>query len=292
MRRLSANDDRMTRIVRGGPSAPQGRRAGPRRSRRTPAILCAAIVGTLGCLAAVTIVLANSGWFDRQLVALNASIIDVSSEWGFNVRRVLADGRDETSSGQILRAIDVRIGQPILSVDLKAARERLEELPWVEQATIERRLPDTLYVRLRESEPLALWQKQQRFFLVSRTGRVIDEPRIARFANLLVIVGPDAPAHVGELLELMSSQPALGQHVVAAVRVGGRRWNLRLDNGIDVKLPEADGVAAWRELARLDREQGILARDLSVIDMRVPDRLIVRLAPGAGVGEVEPGDDT
>jgi cell division protein FtsQ len=205
---------------------------------------------------------------------------------------VLADGRDETSSGQILRAIDVRIGQPILSVDLKAARERLEELPWVEQATIERRLPDTLYVRLRESEPLALWQKQQRFFLVSRTGRVIDEPRIARFANLLVIVGPDAPAHVGELLELMSSQPALGQHVVAAVRVGGRRWNLRLDNGIDVKLPEADGVAAWRELARLDREQGILARDLSVIDMRVPDRLIVRLAPGAGVGEVEPGDDT
>lgn len=236
--------------------------------------------------------LVRGGWVDRQMAALHAGTIDLSSEWGFTVQRVLADGRNETTSGQILRAIDVRIGQPILSVDLAAAREKLEALPWVEHATIERRLPGTLHVRLRESEPLALWQKQKQFFLVSRTGKVIDEPRIARFANLLVIVGPDAPEHLGELLDLMNQQPDLSRHVVAAIRVAGRRWNLRFDNGIDVKLPEADSAAAWRELARLERQQGLLARDLSIIDLRLPDRLVVRLAPNAIDRKTEPGDDT
>ncbi|MGH6932376.1 MAG: cell division protein FtsQ/DivIB [Dongiaceae bacterium] len=280
---------RSTRVV-GVPAMSPRRR--PWSWERTIVVAGMSTVVALTVLIGATTWLAQNGWIERQAAAMQAGIIDLSSEWGFNVRRVLADGRNETTSGQILRAIDVRIGQPILSVDLVAARERIEALPWIEHATIERRLPDTLYVRLQESEPLALWQKKQQFFLISRTGKVIEEPRIARFANLLVIVGADAPEHASELLELLDQQPELSRHVVAAVRVAGRRWNLRLANGIDIKLPELDSAAAWRELARLDRERGILARDLSVIDLRVPDRLVVRLSPTAIERNADPGDDT
>jgi cell division protein FtsQ len=251
-----------------------------------------------GVAAAVSIVaggvgwLVVSGWVDRQVAAVEHSLIDLSADLGFTVQRVLADGRQETTSSQVLATIGVRLGEPIFAVDLAAARERLLTLPWVESATIERRLPDTLYVRITETAPLALWQREQQLHLLGRDGRVIDGAPIARFANLLVVVGPDAPARTDALLEMLAAQPELRKRVAAAIRVGGRRWNLRLDNGVDVKLPEENPAAAWDELARLERDYAILGRDLAVIDLRVPDRLLVHLAPAAVARDKPEGNDT
>lgn len=232
-----------------------------------------------------------SGWVERQAARLEPSLIAASADLGFAVERVLADGRNETTSSQILSAVGVRLGAPIFAVDLAAARARLLALPWVESATIERRLPDTLRVRIAEIRPLALWQKRQRLHLLGADGRVIAGAAVARFADLLVVVGPDAPSEAAALLEMLAAQPELRRRVTAAVRVGGRRWNLRLDNGIEVKLP-ATAAPAWAELARLERDYGILGRDLAVIDLRIPDRLLVQLAPAAAARGQGEGDDT
>jgi len=236
--------------------------------------------------------LIGDGWADRQLASLERAFIATSAEFGFTVERVLADGRNETTSSQVLSAVGVQLGDPIFSVDLEAARARLLTLPWVATATIERRLPDTLYVRITETVPLALWQQQQKLHLLGHDGRVIADAPIARFANLLVVVGPDAPEHAGELLDMLASQPELRRRVTAAIRIGGRRWNLRIDNGIDVKLPEENGAAAWQELGRLERDYGILGRDLTVIDLRLPNQLQVQLAPAAVARQKAKGDDT
>jgi cell division protein FtsQ len=94
-------------------------------------------------------------------------------------------------------------------------------------------------------------------------------------------------------LSILSSEPALRAQVTAAVRVQGRRWNVRLDNGIDVQLPETDTAAAWAELARLQRSYEVLQRDVVAIDLRLPDRLVVRTAPGAVLaGQGPAGEDT
>jgi cell division protein FtsQ len=103
----------------------------------------------------------------------------------------------------------------------------------------------------------------------------------ARFAELPLVVGKGAETQVGALLALIATQPNLKLRVKAAVRVGERRWNLRLDNGVEVRLPEEGAEAALGELVRLDREQEILARDIKAIDLRFPDRFIVKLPPGS-----------
>lgn len=261
------------------------------RGQRLAALSGAAAAG-IALLAGGVAWLIADGWVDRQVAALSEAAVAGSADMGFTVERVLADGRAETSSSEILAAMNVRIGQPIFAVDLVDARARLLTLPWVESATVERRFPDTLYVNLTETTPLALWQRQQRLQLLGRNGRVIETAAIERFANLLVVVGPDAPVHAAELLDMLATQPELRKRVTAAIRIGGRRWNLRLDNGMDVKLPEENAAAAWTELARLEREYGLLGRDLTVIDLRVPDQLLVRLAPAA-LERAEPkGDDT
>jgi cell division protein FtsQ len=275
---------------KGGARKPTRRKPWP-RGRRLTAIWGSA-AAALGLVASGVAWLINDGWVDRQLAALDRTFVATSAELGFTVERVLADGRNETTSSQVLSAVGVQLGEPIFRVDLEAARARLLTLPWVAAATIERRLPDTLYVRITETTPLALWQQQQRLHLLGRNGRVIADAPIERFANLLVVVGPDAPEHAGDLLAMLQSQPELRRRVTAAIRIGGRRWNLRIDNGIDVKLPAENSAAAWAELARLERDFGILGRDLTVIDLRLPNQLQVHLAPAAVAREQGKGDDT
>ncbi|HUL05375.1 MAG TPA: FtsQ-type POTRA domain-containing protein [Candidatus Acidoferrum sp.] len=277
--------------------APKG--GGRKLTRRKPwtrtsrlAMIWGSAAAALALAATGVAWLVRDGWVDRQVASLDRGFVATSAQLGFTVDRVLADGRNETTSSQVLSAVGVQLGEPIFSVDLEAARARLLTLPWVATATIERRLPDTLYVRITETTPLALWQQQQKLHLLGGDGRVIADAPIERFADLLVVVGPDAPEHAGELLDMMATQPELRRRVTAAVRIGGRRWNLRIDNGIDVKLPEQNGAAAWAELGRLERDYGILGRDLTVIDLRLPNQLQVQLAPTAVARQKAKGDDT
>ena len=153
------------------------------------------------------------------------------------------------------------------------------------EATVERRFPKAIFVRLIERAPLALWQRKGEFEVVDSAGVVIDGARADGFAGLPVIVGDDAPRHAASLLAVMASEPALSTRVKAAVRVGGRRWNVRLDNGIDVQLPEEGVAAAWHRLAEFDRRHRLLARDIVAVDLRLPDRLVVRRAPAASAGK-------
>ncbi|MGA8380495.1 MAG: cell division protein FtsQ/DivIB, partial [Stellaceae bacterium] len=192
---------------------------------------------------------------------------------------IRVEGRRTTDRETIFDALGARLGAPILAIDPVRAKEKLERLPGVRSALIERRLPDTLYVRLLEREPLALWQHDGKIELIDRTGAVIPVTRLDRFAKLPLVVGADAASHAAPLLKMLASEPDLASRVSAAVRVGGRRWNLRIDKSIDVLLPADDPAAAWADLARLQRSSAILQRDVQVIDLRLPDRLVVRVAP-------------
>jgi cell division protein FtsQ len=290
-------DREMRAPVRVARAGKRNNRAALLRRRPLPRRLQLALQWGGGTLAVALVAggiawITMSGFFGRQMEALGDGLVVVSADAGFVVDRVLADGRKQTTSADLLRALDVRIGSPIFGVDLEAARERVAALPWIESATIERRLPDMLYVRIVEAEPMALWQHEGKLRLLSRNGQPIDEPHPLRFASLPLVVGAGAPEHTAELLAMLTTQPELQAQVKAAVRVGERRWNLRLANGTDVKLPEERAGEAWTELARLEREFGILGRDLAVIDLRVPAQLLVRLAPTAVTREKGDGNDT
>ncbi|MFM9844959.1 MAG: cell division protein FtsQ/DivIB [Dongiaceae bacterium] len=298
MRSLSARPDREmrapVRVARAGKrndrSAAARRRPLPRHWRL--ALQWGGGLSAIAAVAGATFWIATSGFVGRQMTALGDELVSVSADAGFVVNKVLADGRQQTTSSQVLRALDVRIGHPIFGIDLEAARKRVAALPWIESVTVERGLPDTLYLRIVESEPMALWQHDRQLRLLSRKGEVIAEPQPQRFTALPLVVGAGAPEHTAELLEMLATQPELQVQVRAAIRVGERRWNLRLANGTDVKLPEERAAEAWSELARLERDFGILERDLTVIDLRVPAQLLVRLAPTAVTREKEDGNDT
>jgi cell division protein FtsQ len=206
-------------------------------------------------------------------------IIQGTGLLGLTVADITVEGRETTDRETILAALGVGLGTPILAANPTRAKEQLEALPWVRTAAIERRLPDTLYVRLVERKPLALWQHGGKLDLIDREGAVIPVARLDRFAKLPMVVGEGAASHAAELLEMLASEPDLAARVTAAIRVGDRRWNLRIDNTIDVLLPPDETASAWSQLARLERSSAILKREVLTIDLRLPDRLVLRVSP-------------
>jgi cell division protein FtsQ len=167
---------------------------------------------------------------------------------------------------------------PILAIDMEETRRRVESLGWIKSATLARRLPDTVYLQIEERQALALWQHKGRVVLIDREGAVIQRHKLEGFAALPLVVGEDAPVNAAPLLDLLRTYPAVSGQVEAAVRVSGRRWNLRLRNGIDIRLPAQDIAAALDRLAEYQREHALFERDVIAVDLRVPDRLIVRVS--------------
>jgi cell division protein FtsQ len=206
-------------------------------------------------------------------------LLSVSGQMGMSVRNVLVEGRGMTPGSEILRIIDVTRGTPILAINPREARNQLEGLPWVSSATVERDLPDTLHIRLKERRPLALWQYRGKMSMIDSEGVVVTTEDLGRFANLMLIVGEKAPAHAQDFLSMLSAEPALAKRVTSGVWVGDRRWDVHFDNGVVAQLPETHPLDAWRRLGEIERDHGILGRDVQRIDLRLGDRVVVQTSP-------------
>jgi cell division protein FtsQ len=214
------------------------------------------------------------------VATLRERLGNASAAAGLRVNQVIVEGRANTPEPLLRAAIGVSRGDPILGFSVEMARQRIETLSWVEHATVERRLPSTVVVFLQERRPFAIWQHQGKFVLIDRAGKVVADENLAVFHQLPLVVGLGAPPAAATLLDALTNQPDLQKRITAAVRVGERRWNLRLNNGADVMLPEGHEAQAIDRLMQLQQEHALLDRPLAAIDMRLGDRLVVRPRPG------------
>lgn len=225
----------------------------------------------------------------RSTQDLATAALDLTGKLGLVVTDIQVEGRHTTDAATILAALDARYGTPILAVNPARAKQQLEALPWVRSATIERRLPGTIAVYLVERHPLAVWQHDGKQELIDQDGTVIPVTDLSRFAKLPTVVGDDQARHgAAQLIGLLSSEPDIFSRVSAAVLVGDRRWDVHIDGTIDVMLPEDDMAGAWSKLAELQRTSQILQRNVEVIDMRLPDRLVMRVTDTTSKDVSEP----
>jgi len=271
-------------------AAPRRRKAAPRWVR--PTLRAAAAVAAAAAAIGGPVWLWQSGSAAVLAEKGRDALVARSAAMGFTVQEVLLEGRVHEAREAVTRAVGLTRGDPILGFDPAAARARLIALPWVRDAAIERRLPGSVRIRIEERRPLALWQRNGRLALIDDEGAVVTDRNLGAFRHLLIVVGADAPRHAATLVAMLSAEPALARRAEAAVRVGKRRWNVRLSGGVEVRLPETDAHAAWHRLARLDAQHRLLARDLRVIDMRLPDRLIVRTGETGSEARADKGKPT
>jgi cell division protein FtsQ len=205
----------------------------------------------------------------------------VTSKAGFAVEDVRVSGNQHTSEIDILQLLGLDGSTSLLGLDIAAARQALSQLPWVESAEVRKVYPSTVEVVLRERQAFGIWQHGSDLSLIERSGSVIAPLRDNKFASLPLFVGRDAETAAAVIDEEFSNWPAIASRVKAFVRIGGRRWDVHLDNGVIVRLPEENVAGALALLNRFDEEQQVLSRDIVLVDLRLPDRVAVRLTPGA-----------
>ncbi len=231
----------------------------------------------------------RAGTLEQTTAGIRKAFIALSVQNGFTVLDAVTVGRTATEPETILKTLGIKRGDPILEVDLAAAKARLEQLPWVASVSIERHLPDTLYVRLSEREPMAIWQHDRAFTVIDREGRPLaDATELAKAGNTDVdrlpqVIGANAPGQVQALLAALNRVPAIHKRLKAATWISERRWDLMIDNGIVVKLPETGLSTALRQLNDMDATGKVLDRDVVIIDLRQADRMVLQtnvLLPG------------
>lgn len=220
-----------------------------------------------------------TGWIEKGRILILSDIIKASVQSGFVVDDISLIGRINTRKSDVMEAIKVVRGQSILEIDPKKIHSKIEKLPWVEFAVIQRHLPNRLVVTIIEREPIAIWQKDSNLSLIDRKGHLIQVSNLRPFRKLPTLIGDDAPARASNLLNLLTSEPAISTEVVGATWIGGRRWNVNLKGGIEIQLPETNPGQAWGLLARLNKKYTLLSRDINIIDLRLPDRIIVKMGP-------------
>jgi cell division protein FtsQ len=223
--------------------------------------------------------------------AFKAARDQAANAAGFRITSVALSGNIHVSREEVLAIAGVTGTSSLLFLDVTAVRERLRTNPWIADATVLKLYPGELKVSIVERHAFALWQKDGRISVIADDGTVL-EPYIAPgLVRLPLVVGRGAERRAKAFLELLGRYPAIRDQVRASILVGERRWNLRLRNGLDVRLPEADAASAFERLVALDRETKLTTRDITAIDMRLPDRVTVRLSPAAAQSRSEPSKD-
>jgi cell division protein FtsQ len=219
-------------------------------------------------------------------------LIIFTSHLGFRLDEVLLEGRHNSPQDAVLKAIQAQRGDPILAYSLETIRENLEKLDWIKSAVVQRRLPNVLYIRITERQPIALWQHQKQLFFVDTEGVVINSPILSHFQKLPVVVGSDAPAHTPKILSILEKFPEISKKITALNRIRQRRWDITLEESVQVKLPEDHLEEALTRLTLLIQQQKISPSETLVVDLRLPKQVIMRLTPTANVRLKVKGKET
>lgn len=215
----------------------------------------------------------TGNWVDNKIVEATASM-------GFAVENILVEGRVNTDPEILKAVIAVQKGDPLFSFNPDSAREEIKKINWVRDAHVERRLPGTVYVKLEERQPLALFQRNNQLELLDQDGGTITKENLGKFKNLLIVMGEGAPARTPDLLKNLNAEPVLLKRMKAAKWLD-RRWDLVFDNGATAKLPEGEIGLAMRRLGQAQEQDAILDKAILSVDLREQGRMIVQTAPGA-----------
>lgn len=207
----------------------------------------------------------------------------VTASLGFDVHSVTISGHRYMQERDILDILGLSPGVSLMTFNVASAQETLLREPWVKSASVRKIYPGKLQIKLSERVPFAVWQRGSIVSIVDRDGLVLDDFNEELHGSLPIVVGHGAQRKGAEFLAMMDEFPALRSRVRASMLHSQRRWDILLDNAITVKLPEEGVRDALVQLLVFDEEKSILSKDLVSVDMRLPDRLVMRLSDEAMV---------
>jgi cell division protein FtsQ len=223
----------------------------------------------------------KGGHVEELTTALSDTRNAFANSAGFRIIAVAINGRKQLTQDEVLAIGGVNGHSSLLFLDADAVRDRLKANPWIADATVLKLYPGQLQIDIVERSAFALWQQDGRLSVIAEDGAVLQPYVSRRFVTLPLVVGKGAETRARDFLALLNRYPQVRSATKAVIFVGERRWNLRLKDGLDIRLPENDVGNALATLSTLDKQERLFSRDIVVVDLRLPDRLTVQLSDDA-----------
>lgn len=277
--------ERIARLKREREARPVGR---PQSSNRTIALLERYLPRRIGVIATIAMLLtsASLGVVKGQHIDELVQLLDdtrnaMANAVGFRITAVAVNGGKQLTHDEVLAIGGISGRSSLLFLDAAVVRDKLKASPWISDANVLKLYPGQLQIDITERVAFALWQQDGRLSVIADDGAVLEPYVARRFTSLPLVVGKGADTHARDFLALVDRYPNIRSQLKAAIFVGERRWNLRLKDDLDIRLPENDVGNALATLTRLDKDDRLLSRDITAIDMRLADRITVRLSEEA-----------
>src|SRR5918995_1088886 len=221
------------------------------------------------------------------IVALSDTRNAIANSAGFRITAVAINGRKQLTQDEVLAIGGVNGRSSLLFLDAATVRDKLKANPWIGEATVLKLYPGQIQIDIVERSAFALWQNDGRLAVIADDGAVLEPYLSRRFISLPLVVGKGADIRARDFLGLLDRYPQVKSQTKAAILVGERRWNLRLKDGLDIRLPEHDVGNALAALSKLDKEDRLFSRDIVAVDMRLADRMTVQLSEDAAKAREE-----
>ncbi|EJF88277.1 hypothetical protein ME1_00735 [Bartonella vinsonii subsp. arupensis OK-94-513] len=205
----------------------------------------------------------------------------VVADTGFVIADVDINGNKRLVKQEVLKILGLDTAASIFTFDVDRARFLLEQQAWVQSANIQKIYPNRVRISVVEREPYAIWQHDGVMDIIDDTGRVILPFKGGIVQGLPLVVGQGAQNAAKMFLQELSVYPQLYSRARAFVRVGERRWDLVLDNGVRIMLPEKGALERLSSLLKTEIAQDLFSRDILSLDLRLSDRITVSLSDEA-----------
>jgi cell division protein FtsQ len=229
----------------------------------------------------------KGGHLQDFIAAVSDARNALANSAGFRITSVVINGRKQLSQDEILAVGGISGRSSLLFLDADSVRDKLKANPWIAEATVLKLYPGQLQIDITERKAFALWQEAGRLSVIADDGAVLEPYVSRRFLTLPLVVGKGADTKARDFLALLARYPQVQSVTKAAIFVGERRWNLRLKDGVDIRLPEQDVGNALAALCRLDKDEKLFSKDIMAVDMRLPDRLVIQLSDDAAKAREE-----
>ena len=209
------------------------------------------------------------------------SIVSWTGEQGFVVQDVIIEGRNRVSPQKLMSAINLSIGDAVLSADVNKIKDNIMELTWVDNVKVARHMNGIITVKITERIPFVVWERPGlKPVLVDTNGSIINNVNTNQFKNLLTVRGVDAPRYSVDLMQTVLAEPEVAKFIKEAEWISNRRWDLITIKGTRIILPEKDMGYALARLAKIHIEKNILNQSLYTLDLRSDDRIIIETERG------------
>jgi cell division protein FtsQ len=202
----------------------------------------------------------------------------VAFEAGFRFEDLAISGVRNTPRALLMKALSIPPSKSSLSFNTFEAHDRLMGIGWVGEAEVRRVLPNRLEVSLTERAPFARWaDPDNNIKAIDRDGRLLGPDGDGRFGDLLLFSGEGARLEAADFIDALANHDDLRRRIERTELIAERFWLLKLENGLNLKLPRKVNAIVLDRLESILANSRIAALALNTIDLRLSHRTILQL---------------